>query len=179
MENISAQCNIPFREGVTASEDFLDNPQSHTNRGLSHGTFGYLVICNTCKYERFLRQIILEGKPSELIVIFPRMNIGYTSGNILVRRVKELYEMAYNLMVGKNENPFTQISLSLTRSIAEKVLGKELFTLTPKDIVDILTYQTAEDTRKKRRKQLERQVKEKIGQTVDELNEEWGIDFIT
>ncbi|MGQ9570546.1 MAG: hypothetical protein ACUVUQ_06855 [Thermodesulfovibrionales bacterium] len=172
-------CNTPFKEGIKASADFLDNPQSHTNRGLSHCAFGYVLICNTCKYERFLRQIILEGKPSELIYIFPRMNIGYGSGNILVQRVKELYEMAYNLMIGNNEDPFSQISLPLTQLIARKALDKDLFNLSPKDIVDILTYQTKEDTRKKQRKQLEKQVKEKIGQTVDELNEEWGTDFST
>jgi hypothetical protein len=176
-EYLCPLCNTPFKKGITASADFLDNPQSYTNRGLSHGAFEYVVICNTCKYERFLRQIILEGKPSELIIIFPRMNIGYSSGNILVQKVKELYEMAYNLMVGNNEDPTSQISLSLTHLIARKALDKDLFGLSPKDIVDILTYQSKEDTRKKQRKELEKQVKEKIGQSVDELNDEWGTEF--
>ncbi|OGF68312.1 MAG: hypothetical protein A2Y62_11480 [Candidatus Fischerbacteria bacterium RBG_13_37_8] len=172
-------CNTPFKKGVTASADFIDNPQSHTNRGISHGKFDYVIICNTCKYERFLRQIIIEGKPSEFIIIFPRMNIGYSSGNILVQKVKEFYERAYNLMVGNNDNPSSQISLSLTQLIAKKVLNLDIFTLSPRDLIEILTYQGASETQKKQRKELEKQIKEKIGQTFNELNDEWGTDFNT
>ncbi len=174
-------CNtpFPFEEGVKASADFLSNPQSHTNRAVSHGPFGYVMICNLCKYERFLRQILLGGKPSELLVIFPRMNIGYGSGNILVQRVKNLYEIAYNFMMGNSEDPSHQITLSLTHIIAKNALEKDLYKLTPHEFVEILSYKSTEDNRKKQRRSLEREVKKIIGSTVEELNLEWGTAFAT
>lgn len=71
-EYLCPVCNIPFSEGIKASADFLDNPQSHTNRAVSHGPFGYVMICEVCKYERFLRQILLGSKPADVVVLFPK-----------------------------------------------------------------------------------------------------------
>jgi hypothetical protein len=47
-------CNAAFTldDGRKASADFIDNPQTHTNRGIAHGSFGYIMICATCYYER-------------------------------------------------------------------------------------------------------------------------------
>jgi len=172
-------CNTPFKEGVKASADFLDNPQSHTNRAVSHGSFGYVMICEVCKYERFLRQILLGGKPAELVVLFPRMNIGYGSGNILVQKVKDLYVMAYNLMVGNSEDPGHQISLALTQIIARNALDRDLYQIRPDELVEIFSYESSEDNRRKQRRSLEKEVKNIIGEAVEDLNLEWGTDFTT
>jgi len=98
-------CNSPFEEGSKASSDLIDKPESHTNRGISHGQFGYITVCNTCKYERILRQLLLGKRASELIVIFPRMNIGPGTGELLVRKAQSLYDKSYIVMVGDTEDP--------------------------------------------------------------------------
>ncbi|MGD9157634.1 MAG: hypothetical protein PVG39_04450 [Desulfobacteraceae bacterium] len=172
-------CNTPFKEGVKGSADFLDNPQSHTNRAVSHGSFGYVMICETCKYESFLRQIILGGKPAELIVLFPRMNIGYGSGNILVQKTKELYETAFNLMAGNSDDPGHKITFALTQIIARNALDRDLYQITPSELTEILSYRAGEDNRKKLRRTLEKEIKGVIGDTVDDLNTEWSTDFTT
>lgn len=172
-------CNVPFREGVKASADFLDNPQSHTNRSVSHGPFDYVVICESCKYERFLRQILLGGKPAEMVVLFPRMNIGYTSGDILVRKVKALYQKAHDLMVGDSDDPGHKITLTLTHSLARNALEKNLDRISGEELAEVLSYHSTEETRKKMRKVIEKKIRVEIGETVDDLNHEWGTDFAT
>ncbi len=172
-------CNVPFREGVKASANFLDNPQSHTNRAISHGPFGYVMICETCKYERFLRQILLGGKPAEMVVLFPRMNIGYTSGEILVRKVNALYQKAYSLMVGNSDDPGHQITLALTHLLARNAMESTVDQLTGEELAEVLSYRSAEDTRKKMRRALEKRIKGEIGETVEDLNREWGMEFAT
>ena len=178
-EYLCPVCNTPFKEGVRAVADFLDKPESHTNRGVSHGPFGYVMICEVCKYERFLRQILLRGKPAELVVLFPRMNIGYGSGNILIQKMKELYELAYNLMVGNSEDPSHQISFALTQIIARNALNRDPFQLIPAELVEIFSYRARDDTRRKQRRELEKEVKSVVGETVGDLNSEWATDYVT
>ncbi len=170
-------CNTPFKAGVKAASDFLDKPQSHTNRAVSHGPFGYVMVCGNCKYERFLRQVLLGGKPAEMIVLFPRMNIGHASGEILVRKVNELYSKAYSLMVGDSGDPGHQVSLGLTHLLAANAFGKELERLTGEELAEVLSYHSSEDTRKKMRRTLEKRLSSEIGETLEDLNLEWGTDF--
>ncbi len=172
-------CNMPFQQGVKASADFLDNPQSHSNRAVSHGPFGYVMICESCKYERFLRQILLGGKPAEMVVLLPRMNMGYTSGEILVRKVNALYQKAYRLMVGDSDDPGHQITLALTHLLARNAMESTVDQLTGEELAEVFTYRSAEDTRKKMRRFLEKRIKAEIGETVEDLNREWGMEFAT
>ena len=75
-------CNAPFKreQGKTASADFIENPQAHTNRGVSHGRFGYIVVCLGCYYERLLRQVLMGDRPAEIIRLEPRLNCGPRRG---------------------------------------------------------------------------------------------------
>jgi len=174
-------CNVSFdfKNGVKASANFLDNPQTHTNRAVSHGSFGYVMICRICYYERILRQLLLGDKPGELMVLFPRMNIGYDSGSILVKRAKEFYNIAHEIMTGKTEEPDKQVSFAVTQVIAKNVFEKDLYRLTPEELVNILTYESAEKTKKEHRKELEKAIAEFCGSTVEELNNLWATDFNT
>ncbi|MBW2046611.1 MAG: hypothetical protein JRI96_17340, partial [Deltaproteobacteria bacterium] len=172
-------CNIAFENGIKAAADFIDKPESHSNRGVAHGTFGYITICKTCKYERILRQLLLGERASELIVIFPRMNIGPGAGELLVRKAKALYDRAYTFMVGDTEDPDRRLWLAFTSFIAEQVLDKDFHRLTPDKLIDLLTYRSGEKNRQKNRRQLEKAIKENYDDDLKAANIEWGTDFAT
>jgi hypothetical protein len=170
-------CNTPFEEGTKAAADFVDKPESHTNRGVAHGPFGYITICNTCKYERLLRQLLLGERAAELIVIFPRMNIGPGAGELLMRKAQTLYDRAYALMVGDTDDPDRRLWLAFTPFIADQVLDQDLYRLTPGQLVDLLAYRSGEEIRRKNRRQLEKSFKEAYEDDLEGANTEWGTDF--
>jgi hypothetical protein len=172
-------CNTPFENGIKASANYLDNPQTHTNRAVSHGSFGYVMICTTCYYERIIRQILLGDKPAEMMVLVPRMNIGYDSGSHLVKKAREFYGLAQNIMLGNTENPNQQVSFAITQIIAKNIFERDLYRLTSDELVKILTYESADNTRKKQKKELEKAISEFCGSTVEEVNSIWETDFRT
>lgn len=171
-------CNTPFDEGVKASADYLSNPQTHTNRGVSHGKFDYVIICRTCYFERILRQLLLQEKPSEMIVLLPRMNIGYQAGQQLVEKVKKFYDEACSFMFG-SVDPDHQVSLSLTHLVARNVFGQELFQLSGEEITGLLTYRHSDETRKKLRRSLEKRIRYFYGDSLAQANLEWCTAYPT
>lgn len=170
-------CNMQFGAGSAAKADYLDKPESHTNRGVSHGSPGYIVICPVCKYERFLQNLLLGGKPAEILVLVPRMNIGQGSGAELVQKALELSSRAMALMSNDNPDPNQHISLSLTQMIARKLSINDVFTVSPQALVDLFTYSAANDKRKEYRKALEEGLREELLKTVEDLNDSWGTEF--
>lgn len=172
-------CNAPFENGVKASANYLDNPQTHTNRAVSHGSFGYLMICRSCYYERIIRQVLLGDKPAEMMVLVPRMNIGFDSGSLLVKKARDFHNLAQDIMLGNLEDPNQQVSFAITQIIAKNVFEKEIYGLSPDELVKILTYESADNTKKKQKKELEKAISEFCGSTVEELNGFWGTDFLT
>ncbi len=172
-------CNTRFGAGASAKAAYLDNPESHTNRAVAHGSPGYIVICPACKYERFIQQLLLGGKPAEMLVLLPRMNIGQGSGAALVQKANELLNRAMLLMSAEAEDPNEHLSLSLTQMIARKLADQDVFQLSPQELLDVFTYKAADDTRKKARKELEEKLREEFGDTVDDLNAAWDTDFST
>ncbi|MBM4466969.1 MAG: hypothetical protein FJ014_15685 [Chloroflexi bacterium] len=172
-------CNTPFEEGTKAAADFVDKPESHTNRGVAHGPFGYITICDTCKHERILRQLLLGERAAELIIIFPRMNIGPGAGEILMHKAQTLYDRAYALMVGDTEDPDRRLWLAFTPFIADQVLDQDLYQLTPEQLADLLAYRPGEENRQKNRRQLEKALREAYEDDLEGVNAEWGTDFIS
>jgi hypothetical protein len=170
-------CNTPFGVGKSAKAAYLDNPESHTNRAVSHGSPGYIVICPACQYERFIQQLLLGGKPSEVLVLLPRMNIGQGSGAALVQKAHELLNRAMVLMSADAQDPNEHVSLSLTQVIARKLADHDVFRLSAQELLDLFTYKASDDTRKKARKALEDALREEFGDTVDDLNAAWDTDF--
>lgn len=170
-------CNIPFSEGTKASADFVDYPESHTNRAVAHGPFGYITICNTCKYERILRQLLLGERTAELIVILPRMNIGPGAGELLARKAHALYDRAYQFMIGETGDPDRRFWLSPTHLIADQTLDQDLYQLSPQQLVDLLTYRASEENRRKNLHQLEKALKEAYEERLSEANAAWGTNF--
>ena len=170
-------CNTPFEEGTKAAADFIDKPESHTNRAVAHGPFGYITICDTCKHERILRQLLLGERAAELIVILPRMNIGPGAGKLLVRKAQALYDRAYALMVGDTEDPDRRLWLAFTPFIADQMLDQDLYRLAPEQLADLLAYRSSEENRRKNWRQLEKALREAYEDDLEEANAEWGVDF--
>jgi hypothetical protein len=176
-EHLCPICNTHFGAGKAAKAAYLDKPESHTNRAVSHGSPGYIVICPACKYERFIQQLLLGSKPAEMLVLLPRMNIGQGSGAALVQKARDLLNRAMILMTGDTEDPNQHVSLALTQMIARKLVDQDVFKVSAQGLLDLFTYQASDDTRKKARKTLEDALREEFGDTVDDLDAAWDTDF--
>lgn len=175
-------CNATFEGGTVAKADFLANPESHTNRGASHGSAGYIVICDTCKFERFLQQLILGSKVADMIVLLPRMNIGRSRGEALRRKAVQIWEAALVRMSEANPDPDQHISLGMTHNLAQKLKDMDVFQISPEEIVGLMTYESSEETKRKNRKDLESRLKEVYeveNLTVDVLNSSWETNYGT
>lgn len=177
-------CNQAFEGGTSARADFIANPETHTNRAVAHGNPGYITICNACKYERFLQQILLGNKVADVLVIFPRMNIGHSSGEILRKKVLEIWDKARMRMSPDNPDADQHVSLGVISSAARKLLNTktsvDVFRLSATELVDLHTYKSSAETAKNHRRELERRLRELYGVdelTVEELNENWATDY--
>ena len=175
-------CNQTFDGGTKAKADFVDNPEGHTNRGVSHGRAGQIVICEACKYERFLRQLLLGSQTADLLVLFPRMNIGHSSGEIFQQKAIQIWDKASIRMTGVNPNPDLHLSFGLTYNLAQKLSDYDVYRLTSDEIVEVITYESSADTKKRNRRDLEKELKTVYGMDelhLDEINELWDTDFTT
>ncbi len=175
-------CNTPFDSGTQARADFVDKPEAHTNRATAYSGFDKVFICNACKYERLLRQVLLGDRTQEVIVLMPRMNIGRAAGAELVRRAKSIYHELYAVMVSETDDPDVpndpdvRISMSLTGMMASKSLDKNVFALSDGELSRLFSYRASEQNRRKHRKQLEKSLKAAF-ESLEELNDEWMTEF--
>jgi hypothetical protein len=173
-------CNQTFDGGSEAKADFIGNPESHTNRATSHSGGGRIVICDACKFERFLQQILLGSKVTDMLVLFPRMNIGHSSGEILRQKAIKIWDSASFRMSENNPEPDLRISMGLTYNIARKISDYDVYRLTTDEIIGLITYESSDNKKKEHRKELEKELKDLYGLdklTVEYLNENWGTNF--
>ena len=170
-------CNTSFETGIKARADFIDNPEAHTNRGVAHGAFGYVTICYICYYERILRQVLLGERAKELIVIFPRMNIGAETGELLVEKARSFFHRAYALMVADEGEPDLHLSMTLTHFIFEQILKQDFFHLDPAQLAELLTYRSSKENRRKNLQKLSKALQEAYGDDLEEANIAWGTTF--
>jgi hypothetical protein len=142
-------CSRPFdrTSGQKASADFIANPETHTNRGVSHGGFGSVMICSACYHERVLRQLLMGQPLAEFIAMSPRLNLGPSNGAALVRKVREWADAA-NGTLGAESG----FSMSLTDQTARVVRGRDPFGMNPEELLGLFRYRLAPDTQKKRRR---------------------------
>lgn len=125
IERVCPICNTHFSRGVSAKADFLGKPESHTNRAVAHGRTGNIAICNACKYEIFLRQLLLGDSVACVLALAPRNHIGRWSGDRLVEEATNLSDEVHDLMSNSTHNPNQRITLALTNVIAGKMLGTQ------------------------------------------------------
>lgn len=170
-------CNHPFTGGTNARANFLNNPESHTNRAPSHGRPGYIVICDVCKFERFLQQQILGDKAAQIMVIIPRMNIGYRSGEVLKQKALQIWNRMAAFMSEDNPNPHERISFGLSGEIARQLAYKNLELITPEELVRLFTYRTGVEKSKEYRRQLKALLNESLGEGLEQWNDYLDTDF--
>jgi hypothetical protein len=174
-------CNAPFdsKNGIKASADFIDNPQTHTNRAPAHGTFGYIVVCSTCYYERLLRQMLLGSRPAELITLMPRLNLGPGKGERLVSKVRRWVEIAKARMRADSGSPESSFSLSFTDQTARHLRDRDPFSLEPEELLTVFSYRFTAETQKKRRQEAVKQLKQEFDNDLDALNVACVSSFLT
>lgn len=165
-------CNAPFtvKGGIKASADFIDNPQTHTNRGVAYGRFGYIMVCTTCYYERLLLQILLGGRPKELVTLVPRLNVGPGRGEHFVQKVQEWVEAARGLMRGEDTGLKSGFSLKFTDQAARRLGDRDPFTLEPEELLDLFSYRFTDDTQKKRRREAIKRLRDEFDDDLRTLN---------
>ncbi len=165
-------CNSPFelKDGIKASADFIDNPQTHTNRGVAYGSFGYIVVCTACYYERLLLQILLGSRPAEVVTFLPRLNLGPGKGERLMRLVREWVETAKARMRGDTDSLEFGFSLGFTDQAARRLGDRDPFALGAEDLVSIFSYRFTADTQKKRKREAMQRLKEEFDDDLNALN---------
>ncbi len=172
-------CNVPFtlEDGIKASADFIDNPQTHTNRGVALGSFGYVMVCTTCYYERLLHQVLLGTRPAEVITLLPRLNFGPGKGEQLTQGVRTWVEAAKAQMRGESGDLEFGFSLGLTDQVARHLANRDPFTLQSNELLKLFSYRFTADTQKKRRREALRRLKEEFDDDLDFLNTACGQAF--
>jgi hypothetical protein len=174
-------CNAPFerKQGKTASADFIDNPQAHTNRGVSHGRFGYIVVCLGCYYERLLRQVLMRDRPVEIIRLEPRLNCGPRKGETVIREVRALVEAARGEMRGETGDLERGFSLGFTSQAARAIGDRDPFALAPEELLALFRYRFTADTQKKRRREAMKRLRAEFDEDLAALNAGCGESFET
>lgn len=174
-------CNTPFglERGIKASADFIDNPQTHTNRGVALGRFGYIMVCTTCYYERLILQVLMGGRPAEMVTLMPRLNIGPEWGARLVSNVREWVEAAKMLMRGEAGSLESGFSLGLIDQASRHLGDRDLFALKPGELVSIFSFRFRDETQKTRRREALKRLKEEFDEDLASLSTAVGESFST
>lgn len=176
-EHVCPVCNQHFGEAEEAKADYLSNPEAHTNRAVAHSGAGYIVICDSCKYERFLQQMVLKGmKAPGMMVIVPRLGIGRDTGSMLTDAAQHLQRQGERILQGDELLSGKHMSLSFTDMIASKLTLGELAYFDSVKLGELLTYRTSKSKLETQRKELEKFLIEEMG-SLDEINETYGTQF--
>ena len=176
-EHLCPICNQYFQGGTNARADFVDKPESHTNRAPSHGGQGYIVICDSCKFERYFRQILLGGKPAQMIVIYPRTNIGCYTGEKLMQHVEETWERLTALTSSETPDLHEKVSLSLTGIAYNKFKRSSWDKLSGEELAKVFTYKSSEERKKEMRRKFTRAIREELGENIEEINRIYETKF--
>lgn len=165
-------CNAPFdsEQGVKASADFVANPQTHTNRGPALGSFGYVMVCTTCYYERLLIQILMGSRPAEILTLLPRLNLGPGRGEQLVREVRQWVEAAKGQMRGDTGTLEYGFSLGFTDQAARQLDNRDPFNLQPEELLSVFSHRFTIDTQKRRQREAIKRLKEEFDESLELLN---------
>lgn len=169
-------CSSPFDStgGEYASADFIDKPQSHTNRATAHGNFNRIVVCNACRYERVLLQVLVGRRPEEILVLLPPRTVSRGAGGWLVDRVRAWIQTAQLAMTTSTERG---ISLGFTDAIAARLGVSGLTSLTPEELVRLTTYRVSEDTQKRRMRELAKRLEAEYEDELSLANASWGSEY--
>jgi hypothetical protein len=169
-------CNRHFAEGQIAKADFLNKATAFTNRvpALARGGGG-VVICDACRFDRFIEQLLLGQKSAAMLALYPRGQLGPQRGALLVSTAAKLLAEWSTYMTPATTDPERHVSLALTGIIAEK-LGKlpRLEAINAAALADLFVYRNREERRRENRRDLKKTLDELAPRGVEAWNEFWA-----
>jgi len=117
-------CNSKFNRGKLSTADIVSNPEGFTNRARSHGKAGKIVICEKCRSEIYLKQILLNGRSfNKTIFLIPQFNLSNQIGIKFLEAIDNLRQKTENLMSEFSTNSEQIPDLSKTTKIALNVIN--------------------------------------------------------
>lgn len=168
-------CNNHFGDGQIAKADFLYKATAFTNRvpALARGGGG-VVICDACRFDRFIEQLLLGQKSAAMLALYPRGQLGPQRGALLVSTAAKLLADWSTYMVPATPDPEQHVSLALTGVIAEK-LGKlsRLEGIDATALADLFVYRNREERRRDNRRDLKKALDELAPKGIEAWNEFW------
>jgi hypothetical protein len=172
-------CNADFAEGQVAKADFLNKATAFTNRvpALARGGGG-VVICDACRFDRFVEQLLLGKKSAAMLALYPRGQVGAQRGALLVSTAQKLLAEWSKYMTPETPDPERHVSLALTRSIAVQLdLPSSLEGIDAASIAELFLYENADDKRTAHRRDLKKEVSGLAGKGLAEWNQFWDQAF--
>ena len=161
-------------EGESAKANFIAKPESHTNRAVAHGPFDRIVVCNGCRYERVLLQVLVGKAPAQMLTLLPHMNIGHGAGALVVQKVQDFVSKAQATMLGASTS---RVTLGLTNLIAGKLGDDFPEALSADELVQLMTYRVSEDTRKQHLRKLTSALRDTYEDDLGQANTEWDTRY--
>lgn len=159
-----------------ASADFVDKPESHTNRATSLGSFQAITICHSCFHERLLVQIICGQRPEEVIYLSPQLNLGPRHGEYIVKRVKE-WVAAAQLQLNGDGDPSRSFHLSFLQTPAKITHGKDPALMDDQELLSLFMNRISPEKTKEKLTKAVKLLKEEFDDDISELNSRSGYEF--
>jgi hypothetical protein len=171
-------CNLAMTGDTAkkASADFIANPESHTNRAVSHGGFDAIRVCTTCYFERLLIQTVCGKKPDEMIVLLPRLNFGPVRGAEIISKVKRWVELAQRQMMAE-DNQGLDVSLGYIENAAGRLSLRDPALLSEGELLDLFLVRVPPDKQKNRLKDAAKLLQEEFDDSIDDMNLRAGSTF--
>jgi hypothetical protein len=174
-------CNTHFGDGQIAKADFLNKATAFTNRvpALARGGGG-VVICDACRFDRFIEQLLLGQKSAAMLALYPRGQLGPQRGVLLVATARQLLAEWSKYMTPATRSPERHVSLALTGIIARQLEAlSELEGIAPAALAEIFVYQNADERQKANRRDLKKALAERAGEGIDEWNAFWNQNCVS
>jgi hypothetical protein len=170
-------CNRPFVQAKQALADYLDKPGGFTGRKFPYDRDD-LTVCQACYYERLLRQILLGRKAYDLIVLLPRMSLGYFGGKVLMDKLSKIRRGIKAISTADTVDPDETLRLDMAWYVARQALAADFSQMTVEDLLSLFTYRPKEDTIKKNHKKVTKAIQEALrDETLESACLLWEREF--
>jgi len=131
-------CNQKTDDGIKSNENIISSSNSFTNRAnFGQSTSKSIWICDSCKYEKYLLQILtgFNGVFTRAFFLYLQYNLSNQIGVEFLDAIDDLRQKTENLMSELSENPELTPDFSRTTNIAVNVM----------DNIDNIESKTIED----------------------------------
>lgn len=176
-EHICPICNSQFNTGNQGFADFLNKPNSFTNRALAYKSVSNPLICKICYFENILKQILLGGKCFEKIILLPNLSLGYYGGQELVKKANNLMNEARKYMTNSSENPDQRITFNLLDLVAQKAIKSDFNRISSEELAKLLTYKRSSERCNDDIKKISIELKKQYKDDLEDANYIYEVKF--